>query len=171
MAKEDKIDALISTVRELNHQVRPMLSSDIGGGTGSLSEVHTIIGEMRDRELVSSHGVKRMILTNRVGRAGIDASEIQNMMGTGDVRITLEEALAIHDDASTLPTRVVMSEFASAREAILSLLRELPDEEWEAKSNLASDEDRDSVDAVIDYLIAEDRQATGKINQLLAIKA
>lgn len=166
--KTDKIDGLISTVRELNHQVRPMLTNDIGGGSGSLAEVHSIISEMRNRELISSHGVKRMILTSR---EGVDASEIQNMMGTSDARITLEEALAIHEDADKLPTRVVMSEFASAREAILSLLRELPDKGWETKSELAIDEGRDSIDAVVDSLLAEDRQAMQKINQLLAIKA
>lgn len=168
MPKTDKIDALISTVRELNHQVRPMLSKDIGGGSGNLAEVHSIIGEMRDRELVSSHSVKRMILSNR---EGVEASEIQNMMGTAEARITLEEALAIHEDSAKLPTRVVMSEFASAREAILSLLRELPDSDWETKSELGSDEGRDSIDAIIDHLIAEDKQAFQKINQLLAIKA
>lgn len=168
MPNIEKIDALISTVRELNHQVRPKLSEDIGGGSGSMAEVHSIISEMRNRELISSHGIKRMILS---AREGVDAQEIQNMMGTAGTRITLEEALAIHEDAAELPTRVVMSEFASAREAILSLLRELPDAEWTTKSDLAIDEGQDSVLGVVDYLIGEDKKALSQISQLTSVTA
>lgn len=168
MSQTDKIDALIATVRELNHQVRPKLTEDIGGGTGNMADVHNIIAEMRNRELISSHGVKRMILS---AREGVDSQEIQHMMGTSGDRITLEEALAIHEDADKLPTRQVMSEFASAREAILSLLRELPESEWTYKSTLAIDEGRDSVEAVVDSLIAADKEAMAKINQLMGVAA
>jgi hypothetical protein len=164
----DKIDAMIATVRELNHKVRPRLTEDIAGGSGNMAEVHNIISEMRNLELISSHGVKRMILSSR---EGVDASEVQNIMGTSGDRITLEEALAIHEDATTLPTRQVMSEFASAREAILSLLRELPDTDWAYKSELAIDEGRDSVEAVVDSLIASDKEAMAKINQLMGVAA
>lgn len=168
MPKLDKIDALISTVRELNHQLRPKLTEDIGGGSGNLAEVHSILGEMRNRELIASHGVKRMMLS---AREGVDAQEIQNMMGTSGNRITLDEALAIHDDVATLPTRVVMSEFASAREAILSLLRELPDDMWSVRSGQALDEGIDSIDAVVDQLIDEDKKAMARINQLTGVAA
>lgn len=168
MPNTDKIDALISTVRELNHQIRPKLNEDVGGGSGNMAEVHSILGEMRNRELVSSHGIKRMMLS---AREGVDAQEIQNMMGTAGTRITLEEALAIHDDFETLPTRVVMSEFASAREAILSLLRELPDNEWTVKSGQALDENLDSIEAVVNHLIEEDKRAMTKISQLVGVTA
>jgi hypothetical protein len=168
VAQNDKIDALIATVRELNHQVRPKLNEEIGGGSGNMAELHKVLGEMRDRELISSHGVKRMILSSR---EGVDDQEIQHMMGTSDARITLEEALAIHADTATLPTRVVMSEFASAREAILSLLRGLPEDDWTHKSTLAIDEGRDSVAAVVDSLIEDDRKAMEKIHQLLGVAA
>ncbi|MBA2454317.1 MAG: hypothetical protein H0V47_14195, partial [Chloroflexia bacterium] len=67
MAKTDKIDALISTVRELNHRVRPMLNEGLGGGQGNQTQAHTILGEMRNRELVASHGIKRLMLSNRQG--------------------------------------------------------------------------------------------------------
>lgn len=168
MPYTEKIDALISTVRELNHQVRPKLTGEIGGGSGNLADVHKIIGEMRDRELVTSHGIKRMILSNR---EGVEAQEIQNMMGTSGARITLEEALAIHEDADQLPTRQVMSEFASAREAILSLLRELPDDEWTTRSELAIDEGRETVERVVDSLIADDKDSMAKIQQLMGVTA
>jgi hypothetical protein len=168
VANIDKIDALISTVRELNHQVRPKLSEEIGGGSGNQGQVHAILGEMRNQELVASHGVKRMILTNR---EGVDVSEVQHMMGTTDSRISLEEVLAIHEDADKLPTRVVMSEFASAREAVLSLLRELPEAHWDIKSKLAIDEGQDSVGAVVDHLIASDKESMQKINQLMGVAA
>lgn len=168
MAKTEKIDALIATVRELNHRVRPTLQEGIGGGQGNQAQAHTIIGEMRDRELVASHGVKRMMLSNR---EGVEDAAIQNMMGTEDARITLEEALAIHADPDKLSTRVVMSEFASAREAILSLVRELPDEQWAATGGVKGDEELNSVDAIIDNLIAEDQKAVQKINELMATTA
>lgn len=168
VAKTDKIDALISTVRELNHRVRPMLNEGIGGGQGNQAQAHAILGEMRNRELVASHGVKRMMLSSR---QGVDAIEIQHMMGTDDVRITLEEALAIHQSPDKLPTRVVMSEFANAREAILSLIREIPDEQWSATADSKIEGELNSIDAIIDDLIAEDQKALQKINELLAIKA
>lgn len=168
MAKTDKIDALISTVRELNHRVRPSLNEDIGGGQGNQAEAHAIIGEMRNRELVASHGVKRMMLLNR---EGVEAIEIQQMMGTEDARITLDEALAIHQDAADLPTRVVMSEFASAREAILSLIRETPDEQWDKSSGSQADGALNSIAAVVDNLIDEDQKAMRKINELMGSRA
>lgn len=168
MAQNDKIDALIATVRELNHQVRPKLTEEIGGGSGNMAEVHAILGEMRNRELVLSHGVKRMILS---ARADIDDTEIQHMMGTTDNRITLEQALEIHQDVSALPTRVVMSEFASAREAILSLLRGLPDSAWEFKSTQAIDKGQETVIQVVDSLLAEDKKAMDKIHQLMGVAA
>jgi hypothetical protein len=168
VAKTEKIDALISTVRELNHRVRPMLNEGIGGGQGNQAQAHTILGEMRNRELVASHGVKRVMLSNR---EGIDAMEIKHMMGTDDARITLEEALEIHQDPEKLPTRVLLSEFGSAREAILSLVRELPDEQWEAASSTLGEGDLNSVEAIVDNLIAEDQVAVRKINELLTITA
>jgi hypothetical protein len=168
VSQNDKIDALIATVRELNHQVRPKLTEEIGGGSGNMGEVHTILGEMRNRELVLSHGIKRMILSSR---ADIEDSEIQNMMGTTDNRITLEQALEIHQDVSLLPTRVVMSEFASAREAILSLLRGLPDSSWEYKSTQAIDKGQDTVIQVVDSLLEEDKKAMDKIHQLIGVAA
>jgi hypothetical protein len=168
VAQNDKIDALIATVRELNHQVRPKLTEEIGGGSGNMGEVHAILGEMRNRELVLSHGVKRMILS---ARADIEDQEIQHMMGTTDNRITLEEALEIHQDVSVLPTRVVMSEFASAREAILSLLRGLPDSSWEFKSTQAIDKGQERVIDVVDALLEEDKKALEKIHQLMGVAA
>lgn len=164
MSDTEKIDALIATVRELNHTVRPKLTGEVGGGSGNLAEVHSIVGEMRDRELVTSHGVKRMILSNR---EGVEADEIRNMMGTSGAQITLEEALAIHEDAAVLPTRVVLSAFATAREAILSLLRDLPDEEWEKTAELALDEQRSSIAAVVDSLLADDKVAMERISRLV----
>lgn len=168
MAKTEKIDALISTVSELNHRVRPMLNEGIGGGQGNQAQAHAILGEMRNRELVASHGVKRLMLSNR---QGVEDTAIQNMMGTDDVRITLEEALAIHQDPDKLSTRVVMSEFASAREAILSLIREIPDDQWSATTDSRVEGELNTIDAIIDDLIAEDQKALQKINELLAIKA
>lgn len=168
MPKTDKIDALISTVRELNHRVRPILTDEIGGGEGNRGEVHTIIGKMRDRELLASHGVKRIVLSNR---EGVDATEIQNMMGTAGTGITLDEALEIYDEHGKLPTRVVMSEFASAREAILSLVRELPETSWEAVTTQTIGDGLNSVDAIVDDLNAKDKQDLAKINELLAITA
>lgn len=168
VAKTEKIDALIATVRELNHQVRPLLSGAVGGGSGNLAEVHSIISEMRDRELLLSHSVKSMIL---LAREGVEAHEVQAMLGTESARVTQEEALAIHEDAETLPTNVVMSEFSSAREAILSLIRELPDESWEAKSELTTEDGADSVEAVIDQIIAADKKAMDRISQLIGARA
>ncbi len=163
MAHNDKIDELISTVRDLNFTVRPKLTGEIGGGTGSMAQVHEIIGEMRDRELMTSHSIKRMVLGNR---DGVEAEEIQNMMGTAGTRITLEEALAIHEDAATLPTREVISAFATAREAILSLIRELPEDEWTATSTLGVD-GKNSVAAVVDGLLSDDKAAVSRITQLI----
>lgn len=164
MANTEKIDQLIATVRELNHTLRPRLTEEIGGGSGPMAQVHEIIGEMRDRELITSHGIKTMILSNR---EGVDAAEIQNMMGTAGSQITLEEALAIHDPVSTMPTREVISAFATAREAILSLIRELPDAAWTEESTQAGVGGKNSVAAIVDGLLSDDKAAMARITQLL----
>jgi hypothetical protein len=165
MANTDKIDALISTVRDLNHLVRPKLTDEIGGGSGNMAEVHKIIGEMRDRELIASHSIKRMLLGNR---EGVEAEEIQSMMGTAGTQITLEEALAIHDDVSEISTREVLSGFGTAREAILSLVRDLSDSDWTTTSTLGDSDDRNSVAAAVDALIADDQAALARIKQLIS---
>lgn len=118
MADQAIVDQLIATYRELNMKVRgrdfgaPGAPEDLVGKTDS---VPAILFGLRNRELNVSQAVKAMILGREV---------------TGDDEpATLSEQQVA---AGTSPS-VLLSQFGTARESILSQVRELPDEVWNQK--------------------------------------
>ncbi len=118
MADQAIVDQLIATYRELNMKVRgrdfgvPGTPEDLVGKTDS---VPAILFGLRNRELNVSQAVKAMIL----GR---------DVTGDDEPATLSEQQVA----AGTSPS-VLLSQFGTARESILSQVRELPDEVWNQK--------------------------------------
>ena len=64
-----------------------------------------------------------------------------------------------------LNVRSILSEFGTAREAILALIRELPEEEWGKQRE--GPNGQTTIQNVIDSLIANDRKALSEIEPLI----
>jgi hypothetical protein len=69
------------------------------------------------------------------------------------------------DPADAQNVRVLLSEFGTAREAILALVREMSDEQWEMDREGASG--MTSIRAVIQDLVAQDQQFLSQLQSLL----
>lgn len=146
MSQLDRIDALIATVRDLNHQVRPKTKTVPGGEDGTDKQLHALLSEMRDNEYRASRNIKLLTLdeTQLAAQADVEAA---------------------YQPAEELSSRWLLSEFGTAREAILALVRErLSDEDWQRAHS--TDEGSRSIEDEIDNLIESDKAYLAKIQQL-----
>jgi hypothetical protein len=116
MADRDVIDSLIATYRELNQRFRPKLLT-LDRSQDPRTDPESAVGvlyRMRNRELNASQAVKELLLS---GHTGIADDEAEPM-------VTLQQT------ALGLTGTVLLSQFGTAREATLAMVRELPDEVW-----------------------------------------
>jgi hypothetical protein len=149
VANSDLIDSLIATYRNLNLAVRPIPDAQAGQAVGGGTSLRDMIVELRNHEMAASQQLKLMTL------------------GEGGMSGGMPE---IAPSAPGLSTRSVLSEFGTAREAILALIRELPDEEWTVQR--AGIQGQTTIQTFIEQLAAHDRQALSQIEPALtALKA
>jgi hypothetical protein len=107
MPDQAVIDGLIATYRELNHRVR---GAQFGAADSAISD---LMLRLRDRELNASQAIKQLLLGNAV--VGDDETQAESEFAERTIRPT---------------PQVLLSQFGTAREATLSLVRNLPDEQW-----------------------------------------
>ena len=150
MADQTIIDQLIATVRELNLDVR---SRDFGQMisaadlTGKTDSIPAILYGMRSREMNASQAVKRMLL----GEAAT---------GDDEPAILSEQQVAAGTSA-----RVLLSQFATAREAILSQVRELSDDQW--NQMMVTPRGEMTLKAYLQTLVDRDAERMQQIKSLL----
>ena len=145
MPDQELIDGLIATYRELNGKVRPLPEDRLqlkGGAGGSVREVVT---RLRDSELRFSQALKERI-------TGVAMPEI-----FGE-----DEAPVVGTESSEDSTAAIISQFGTARESTLALLRSLPDEDWDrpidegqpirARIRQLRDNDRRQVERIVGLL-------------------
>jgi len=113
MADQELIDGLIATYRELNNRVRPLPEErlQVSGNGGSVRDVVT---RLRDSELRFSQALKERI-------TGVPMPE---MFGE-------DEAPVLGTETSSDSTAAVLSQFGTARESTLAMLRSLPAPDWD----------------------------------------
>lgn len=134
MSNSERIDALVATVRDLNHAIRPKLT-DTPGGDPPGNDIHTSLAKLREHEHSYSRLIRSMTLAEATANPAGDTFE--------------------YLDPNSVSSRRLLSEFGTAREAILSVLRTLDDSEWEVKRETPDGEK--SVAEVIDELIESSR--------------
>jgi hypothetical protein len=142
VSNNERIDALVATVRDLNHEIRPKLS-DTPGGDPPGNDLHTSLAKLREHE----HSYSRLI----------------RMMTLSDVAATTVGDTFEFLDPNAVSSRRLLSEFGTAREAILSVLRTLDDEQWNVKRD-TPDGQRSLVE-VVDELIESDRSYVSNVVQ------
>lgn len=139
------IDGLIATYRELNNRVRPLPEERLAMRSGNGGSVRDVITRLRDSELRFSQALKERI-------TGVPMPE---MFGEN-------EAPVLGTEHEGDPTAVLLSQFGTARESTLAMLRTLPAEEW----NQALEGGR-TISERIRELVQNDRQHLERINGLL----
>ena len=106
----DLIDKLIATYRVLNHEVRILPEAQLQAGDPS---PRRLIQHMRDEELKFSQNLKA-----RISGQPVSFEETQELAVLGT-------------EGENDSTQALIAQFGTAREATLSLLRTLPDEQWD----------------------------------------
>lgn len=114
MGEQELFNGLIATYRDLNMKVRPLPEERLKLGKGRSSVRHVIL-DMRDDELRFSQALK------------------DRLSG-----LTMVDVLSAHADALDLEipspddtTVEVLSQFGTARESTLAMLRGMPPESWD----------------------------------------
>lgn len=132
LAHSDVIDSLIATYRNLNLKIRPLDSAIAASNGSSLLEA---ISELRESEIRASQLIKLMTL-GEVG-AGMTVPDPPPSANPSNVR-------------------TLLSEFGTAREAILATVREMSEED------LAADRpgfgQANSIRQVLEQLVARDQK-------------
>jgi hypothetical protein len=113
MSEQELFNGLIATYRELNMKVRPLPEERLSLGR-SRNTVRRVILDMRDDELRFSQALKERLS----GGTMIDVFREQ-----GD----LDAEIPSPDDT----TVEVLSQFGTARESTLAMLRGMPPEAWD----------------------------------------
>ncbi|HEX3724139.1 MAG TPA: hypothetical protein VHV31_15230 [Nitrolancea sp.] len=150
MADQAIIDQLIATIRELNMEIR---SRDFGQTvsaadlTGKSDSVPAILFGMRSREMNASQAVKRMLLGEEVV--------------SDDEPATLSEQQV----AAGTSAKILLSQFGTAREAILSQVRELPDETW--NQTMVTPRGEMTLKDYLQTLVERDNERMAQIKALL----
>ena len=118
MQDQEIFNGLIATYRDLNLRVRPLSEERLRLGQGR-STVRAVIVDMRDDELRFSQALK-----DRLG--GAPMSEVLKAIGDTDE----VEALVVPGPDDTVAE--VLSQFGTARESTLAMLRGMTPDDWDA---------------------------------------
>ncbi len=143
--RRDLISALITTYRELNTQVRPLPEEHLRQGGGAEGSVRAVVTRLRDTELRFSQALKERL--TGVAMPDIFGEDEGPVLGTE----------TDHDS-----TAARISQFGTAREATLALLRPLPDDGWDQDL-----EGGKPICARVEELAANDRRQLERITGLL----
>jgi hypothetical protein len=148
VANSDLIDSLIATYRNLNLTIRPLPEAQVNQAGSGGASLRDLVVDLRNHEMAASQQLKLMTL------------------GEGALAGSMPEILPV---AENLGVRAILSEFGTAREAILALVREMPDDDWAAERE--GPNGRTTIKAFIEQLVAHDRQAVSQIEPLTAARA
>ena len=114
MPDRELIDGLIATYRELNAKVRPLPEERLRLAGTNGGSVRDAVTRLRDSELRFSQALKERI-------TGVPMPE---MFGE-------DEKPVVGTESSQDTTATILSQFGTARESTLAMLRALPDEDWD----------------------------------------
>lgn len=145
MAQQELIDGLIATYRDLNNRVRPLpedrLSRRDAGGTS----IRDILIRLRDQELKFSQALKERLSGSTVPDLFADV-----------------EGAVLGTEHSDDPAVVILSQFGTARESTLAMLRSLDADGWSS-----TPAEGRSIGESIRQLVENDRRQVEQINGLL----
>lgn len=145
MSEHDMINDLIATYRDLNNRVRslPEERLTIAGGQGG--SVRQVVTQLRNSEMHFSQALKEAI-------SGIPMPEA---MAHGETPV-------IGTESASDTTAIILSQFGTARESTLAMLRSLNAEAWDETSDGGA-----SIRTRLQEHVSRDKQSTEQIVGLL----
>jgi len=147
VAQTELIDSLIATYRELNNKVRRLpedrLTMRGTDGTG----VRDVVNQLREHEMRFSQALKERI-------TGVEMPEF----GEG------ADAPVLGTEGEHDSTAVLLSQFGTARESTLAMLRSLGEGEWQGTG---TETNTRTIAASVQQLVEHDRRQLEQINGLL----
>jgi len=146
VAQKELIDSLITTYRELNNSVRRLPEERLASGGGS--GVRDLVRRLRDHELRFSQALKERI-------TGVEMPDF----GDG------ADAPVLGTEGTNDSTAVLLSQFGTARESTLAMLRGLGADDWQDTT-----EGGRSIAASVQQLTEHDRRQMDQINSALGGK-
>lgn len=141
MEHPNLIDQLIDTYHALNSHVRMAPEERLHARSGSNESVDDIVRKMRSDELRFSQALRERV-------TGLAMPDI---FGESETPV-------IGTEAVEESTAILISQFGSAREVTLSLLRELPESDWDSVGGGEM-----SIRAGVSELAANDQRQLAKI--------
>ena len=145
MAQQELIDGLIATYRDLNSRVRQLPEERLTMRDANGATIRDVLIRLRDQELKFSQALKERISGGSVADMFSDV-----------------EAGVLGTESSHDTSAVVLSQFGTARESTLAMLRGLDQATWTDTSAGG----RSIVDS-IRQLVEHDRRQVERINGLL----
>ena len=112
MSEHDLINELITTYRNLNNKVRTLPEERLTMTDKAGNSVRQAVTNLRNGEMHFSQALKEAI-------SGVPMPD----MGTGDTPV-------IGTESESDTTATIISQFGTARESTLAMLRTLPSDEW-----------------------------------------
>lgn len=109
---EDLVNRMIDTFRQLNLLIRPLSDEQLEARSGASASIQQILKGLRDGELRFSQLIKEKLTGQKINESLGDNAPVIGLE-TGD-----EHA------------HVLLSQFGTARESTLSLIREMSDAHW-----------------------------------------
>jgi hypothetical protein len=150
MADQEIINEMIAVYRDLNMRLRGVDLNAIKDKKADNGEtVETILRRMRDREYNSSQAIKLMSM-------GEDSSNIEET----NPAAVLDELIL-----TGITPIILLSQYGTAREATLSLIRGLGDEAWDQEHD--TPRGRMSIREYLRGLINNDREDEKILSQLV----
>jgi len=142
-SRDQLIDTLVATYRELNTRVRPLDEARLASRT-SHGSVRDIVARMRSDELRFAQALKERI------------TGVSSATAAGD------DAPVIGTESENDTTTVLISQFGTARATTLTMLKGLSDDDWGAPIDGGS-----SIQDRVSELAANDQKQLQRIMQAL----
>lgn len=144
MAHEDLINRMIAAYRDLNLLIRPLPDDAMTRRAGGEASVRDTVERLRDNELRFTQATKDILTGQRVPDEYDDATPTLGMEHEGD------------------PARVLLSQFGTARESTLAMLREMSEQQW-----AATDGKGRTMLVRVEALVENDRKVLAHVQSLM----
>lgn len=144
MAHEDLVNRMIATYRDLNLLIRPIPEDVLNRRTGGEASIRDIMQRLRDGELRFTQSTKEILTGQTIPDDLADEVPIIGLEHEGD------------------PSRVLLSQFGTARESLLAMLREMTEEQWSATGSGGR-----TMIARIDGLLENDQKVLERVQSLV----
>jgi hypothetical protein len=142
--KDELLQQMIGTYRDLNNRVRPLSEERLRLKRGDHPSIRDVVVQMRDDELTFAQALK------------------ERLTGVPRPDVIMDQRPTLGLEQSGDPTAYIISQFGTARATTLSLIRELSEERWgEPIEGGGTITDR------ITELVANDRRQLERLNGLL----